>query len=240
MGNTRFSGSIEIRPAVPQSILDDYPFNRMRGDGALCVITYDGSTYSEIVSSDGENTAYDDQLVAAVDEVIVALGDGYTYSDALNCYNLDDPSQMWRVVVDEQRHAVAQEPQVIYPGEAVVITDAGPLTRSLTGADIECALEQQLAAAGTRPHQIFRMIDLSTAHLDPVHRDDLSGVEGIIADRRKYGWLMTVPTDNLDEQIADHEVPDDIAAIWRLAVDLDCQYVLFDDDAEIDESLDVY
>jgi hypothetical protein len=85
--------------------------------------------------------------------------------------------------------------------------------------------------------KVFRMLDLSMDHLHPDFREDLNGEMGVTADRREYGWLLFVPTDDLEIHIEEYEVPEPIAGIWRYAAGLGCGYVLLDVAADTVEAL---
>lgn len=104
-----------------------------------------------------------------------------------------------------------------------------------------------LSEVRTRPNPtIFRMLDMSTAHLPREMREDLSQYEGVIADERNYGWLLWVPEDidkhvgECDPEDADELIPPEIVRIWRKAAEHDCQYVLIDQDASTVEDLPTY
>lgn len=97
---------------------------------------------------------------------------------------------------------------------------------------VETAMRHRPDLAGGHVASTFTMLDVSTVHLRPENRDHLNDVSGVIADRREFGWLMVVPSDDLEEQIKEYKVTEDIAAVWRLASRMRCSYVLFDDDAD--------
>lgn len=86
---------------------------------------------------------------------------------------------------------------------------------------------------------VRRYLDLSTAHL-PRHLavEGLGEVDGVVAYRLEYGWLMTVPTD-ADAEAAGHdgEVPAEVLAIQRYARERGCDRVLFDADADTVDGL---
>lgn len=92
----------------------------------------------------------------------------------------------------------------------------------------------------TSPH-VFSLLDLHSGHLPSHLYDDLNGIDGVTADRRRdYGWFMWVPLSGLDEHVAEYGVPAEIVAVWRYAARHDCSYVLFDIDAEVDPNLPHY
>lgn len=124
--------TIQIVPNVPAEKLASEPFASMQLNEPLCVMEWDETTV--ITSSDGDNGAYADDLEPALQAIIDALGDGYTYTGYLQCYSKDEPGEEWRLVVDADGKADTAVPEKVYPG------DAGLLTSALTADDIECAL----------------------------------------------------------------------------------------------------
>lgn len=109
-------------------------------------------------------------------------------------------------------------------------------------------VEQVLRGISGRPDPtVFRMLDMSIAHLPPEMRDDLNQRDGVIADERSYGWLLWVPED-IDQHVADNDdggsfgrsVPPEIIRIYRKAAAHDCQYVLLDQDASVVSDLPTY
>jgi hypothetical protein len=109
--------------------------------------------------------------------------------------------------------------------------------------DMSCPAAD-LCHAGGHPHEeahmpaIRQFLDLSTAHLPKDIRDALSAQPGVVAYALTYGWLMWVP-DDPDGHCADGEqpVPDVVLTIQRYARERDCDYVLFDADADQVEGL---
>jgi hypothetical protein len=87
---------------------------------------------------------------------------------------------------------------------------------------------------------IFRMLDASTGHLPADVRENLNGYEGVIATERKYGWLLWVPEDTQERVEEYPDTPASVAALWRVANDNDCQYVLLDADADEVDGLPMY
>lgn len=94
--------------------------------------------------------------------------------------------------------------------------------------------------------KFFKMLDLSTSHLTEDLALALNKFPGVIADERTFGWLLWVPED-IDEQVAEYEaqdpehtIPEVIVNIWRYAKRHDCQYVLLDQDADVDPDLPSY
>lgn len=223
------------------------------GQGVAIAPASPDGTYSVYTGSDATD------VTAEVTKIVQAIGVDRTYTGHLYFEGEHATADEICQIHVRNGEGVIDQAQLMFPTDGLVLPreviedwTGGPITdgelfqiaEAAPWSSVPDGIATVVSAirngANRHKHQIFRTLDLSTMHLDPVHRDDLNGVAGVIADRREHGWFMCVPTDELDEQIADHEVPDDIAAIWRLAVNLDCQYVLFDDDAEIDESLDVY
>jgi hypothetical protein len=80
---------------------------------------------------------------------------------------------------------------------------------------------------------IRTFLDLSTAHLPEAVCDRLSAQPGVVAYCTTQGWLMRVP-DNPDEHAlhSDEPIPDVVLSIQRYARAMDCDYVLFDADAD--------
>jgi hypothetical protein len=83
------------------------------------------------------------------------------------------------------------------------------------------------------------ILDLSTAHL-PEHLGShgLSGQDGVIAyDLVGYGWLMWVP-QHPDSHANDYRgFPAEVRTIQRYARERGCDYVLFDQDADVLDDL---
>jgi hypothetical protein len=82
---------------------------------------------------------------------------------------------------------------------------------------------------------IRKLLDLSTGHLRPHLADQLASTAGVIAYRLEYGWLMWVPNDSA--HACDERRPAEVLAIQRYARSHDCDYVLFDADADTVEDL---
>lgn len=98
---------------------------------------------------------------------------------------------------------------------------------------------------------IRKFLDLSANHLPKEVFSDLNGFEGVLAFKLNIGALVWVPAD-IDVHLAEFEVfsakenydleefdriPESIVAAWRHARSLDCDYVLFDQDAPVDHTL---
>lgn len=86
---------------------------------------------------------------------------------------------------------------------------------------------------------IRQFLDLATAHLpEQLGRAGLDTVPGVIAHPTCYGWWMWVPNDPDDSALSSEEpIPEVVLAIQRYARALDCDYVLFDSDADRDDQL---
>ena len=98
---------------------------------------------------------------------------------------------------------------------------------------------------------IRKCLDLSTEHLPRAMRDELltytregdapswGGASGVYPT--EYGALVWVP-DNPEESSAtgDEPVPPVLLTIQKYARVYDCDYVLFDADASVDDALEVF
>jgi hypothetical protein len=82
---------------------------------------------------------------------------------------------------------------------------------------------------------VRRVLNLSTAHLPP-HLGvpgGLDTVAGVVAHATDVGFLLWVPDDpDQSTEVMIDPVPDVVLAIQRYARGWDCDYVLFDADAE--------
>ena len=75
--------------------------------------------------------------------------------------------------------------------------------------------------------------DLSTAHLPEEVCDRLSAQPGVDAYSTTYGWLMWIPDDPDEHSLSsDEPTPDVVLSIQRYARAMDCDYVLFDANAD--------
>jgi hypothetical protein len=85
---------------------------------------------------------------------------------------------------------------------------------------------------------IRKFLDLSTAHLpEYLGSHALSGVDGVTAYELCYGWLMWVPPDP-DGHAADYpQLPAEVLTVQRYAREHACDYVLFDQDADVIDDL---
>jgi hypothetical protein len=61
---------------------------------------------------------------------------------------------------------------------------------------------------------IFKMLDLSTAHLPENLGQNLTGAAGVTAQELEYGWLLYVPQD-IDATIAEHSQAEALAELAR-------------------------
>jgi hypothetical protein len=96
---------------------------------------------------------------------------------------------------------------------------------------------------GDSDMRIFKVLDLSIAHLPQQLCASLSGWDGVTAyalstPDGNYGWLLHVP-DDPDGYAADYAetdeadgLPAEVLVIQRFARGLGCDYVLLDRDAE--------
>ena len=82
------------------------------------------------------------------------------------------------------------------------------------------------------------ILDLSTAHLPATDRDDLNGVDGVLAYRMQHGWLMWAPDDPDESASVEMDPPPEwVLVIQRYAREHGCDYVMFDSDARVDPAL---
>ncbi|WNC17938.1 hypothetical protein [Brevibacillus brevis] len=87
---------------------------------------------------------------------------------------------------------------------------------------------------------ITKVLELSTAHIS----EETNGlieqdVLGIVAyEKAEYGWLLLVPQDDYEEET--RSLPDDLKAIFDLAQEHDCVWVMLDRDGYMYDSLPVF
>lgn len=87
---------------------------------------------------------------------------------------------------------------------------------------------------------IHQMLELSTEHLPEDVCSDLNGFEGVVADRREFGWLLWVP-DDVDDWFASYPgLPPSLLTVLRFARSRGCDYVLFDAEGDGCPDLPVY
>ncbi|MGI5243179.1 hypothetical protein [Dactylosporangium sp. CA-139066] len=113
------TGRIEIRPRVPNEIL-----RTLREQVGQVVITQPTTgDYTEIsdASNDIGHMVYGDRVSTDITTIVAALGDAYTYTGDLECFDDDDPADRWRVRVTDDRHAIEETPLIIYPPDGLVI-----------------------------------------------------------------------------------------------------------------------
>jgi hypothetical protein len=88
---------------------------------------------------------------------------------------------------------------------------------------------------------IFRVMDLSTAHVTKKTMDALA--EGS-ADLTSYGYpegaFVHLPTDDLEEELEERGLPEDLRKVVKFAMDHDCQWVKLDADGEVCGDLPTY
>lgn len=87
--------------------------------------------------------------------------------------------------------------------------------------------------------RIRNVLDLAIAHLPADMRDDLAGWDGVTAYRYSEGWLMWVP-DDVDDSAVFDPPPDVVLAVQRYARSLGCDWVMFDRDGDLDDTLAAY
>lgn len=103
--------------------------------------------------------------------------------------------------------------------------------------------------------RIISVLDLATSHLPemlmvgPMTRPPKAGerigpldsIEGVIAyPHGEYGYLLWVPNDPQDHALVygdDATIPPEVLAVQVYARSLDCDYVLFDRDADVNDAL---
>ena len=89
---------------------------------------------------------------------------------------------------------------------------------------------------------VRRFLDLSTAHLTPATREYLernNASPTTYPHPHGYGWFIHVPEDPALDPEPD-EIPADLQTALALARTLDCDYLLFDRDALVIETLARY
>lgn len=93
---------------------------------------------------------------------------------------------------------------------------------------------------------ITKTLELSTAHISKetnrlFERDEVEVVfysKG--ANQEQVGWLMQVPVqDDKDAHIPD-DLPEELYAIIAIAQENECQWIMFDRDADKIDSLSVF
>lgn len=87
---------------------------------------------------------------------------------------------------------------------------------------------------------ITKVLELSMAHISKrtnvlIGQDQLNVVAH---EKDEYGWLLFVPQDDYEEET--RSLPDDLKAIFDLAQEHDCVWVMLDRDAYIYDSLPVF
>lgn len=82
---------------------------------------------------------------------------------------------------------------------------------------------------------IRKLLDLSTAHLPQEILENLPSLPATVAHATEYGAFLWVPNDP-DEGFVEMPPPE-VLRVQLYARSLDCDYVLFDVDAEIDPNL---
>jgi hypothetical protein len=94
---------------------------------------------------------------------------------------------------------------------------------------------------------VRKFLDLSTAHLTEEQRlfgdrdGDRASWGDAIVDVRDYGFLLWVPDDPMESAaVTEDGIPENLLAVQLYARKHDCDYVLFDADAEVDDDLPVF
>lgn len=87
-------------------------------------------------------------------------------------------------------------------------------------------------------HAISKMLVVSTAHLTQETADQLSAESLPVASYpNEYGGFVYVPTDPIDREAG---LTEDIAAVFKLARALHCEWVKLDRDAPELDGLKIY
>ncbi len=84
--------------------------------------------------------------------------------------------------------------------------------------------------------RVRRFIDLSNRHLPMDTAYDLIHFDGVTAHEFAEGWLVYVPPDPR-ERAEEEYVPAEVLNLQYIARSLDCDYILFDRDADVDPAL---
>ena len=86
---------------------------------------------------------------------------------------------------------------------------------------------------------VRRFLDLSTAHLRPATREAFSRRLDLVSMTGPYGWLLHVPEEEdgpCESLAAFVELP----SVFHVARTEDCDFVLFDADANADDRLEIF
>lgn len=90
-----------------------------------------------------------------------------------------------------------------------------------------------------RSANVRKFLDLSTAHLPREILESLP--ELTVAYPTEYGALLWVPEDLEDYYGGlDQDIPEELRRVVVYARELDCDYILFDSDALIDDNLPTF
>ncbi|GIH16131.1 DUF5983 family protein [Rugosimonospora africana] len=87
--------------------------------------------------------------------------------------------------------------------------------------------------------RIRNLLELSPRHLRPQVADTLPDVPTLHAAYTAFGTLVAVPNP-LPQGRAASRLPEDILGVLRYARDLDCDYILIDTDADVDDDLPLW
>jgi len=87
-------------------------------------------------------------------------------------------------------------------------------------------------------HAISKMLTVSTAHLTQETADKLSDESlPMVSYPNEYGGFVYVPSNPLEHEDG---LPHDIAAVFKLARRVRCEWIKFDRDADEVEGLKIY
>lgn len=85
---------------------------------------------------------------------------------------------------------------------------------------------------------VRRFLDLSTTHLRPATREAFGQRLDLVSMTGPYGWLLHVPEE--DGARASLAAFTELPAVFRVARTEDCDFVLFDADANADDRLELF
>lgn len=143
--------------------------------------------------------------------------------------------RLWHVDHDEEwpdESLVADRLAAAYQWWADLF-DPAPVDHDPPGDRYQLTVPRDPAAHGrsVTAMPIRTVLDISTAHLPPDLADRLDRLGGVIAYRLDYGWLMPVPA-RPEPQHDGRDMPPEIRNIYAYARERDCDFVLFDRDAD--------
>ena len=92
--------------------------------------------------------------------------------------------------------------------------------------------------------EIERILVLSTAHISESTADEMNAATASttrfpvnVYGKSDFGWFIFVPSSL---EYPDNRVPEDLQAVLRYARENDCEWIMFDRDADIDGNLQVF